>query len=84
MNLAGVVRGDAVVLAVVDQNIGIRDAGRRAVQIVDRRGPVGRTPPVVTIKPGVDFRKVHGLGIDELRTLDGVFGGNPGARKQQP
>ena len=40
MNLAGVVQHDAVVLAVVDQNIGIRDAGRRAVQIVDRRGPV--------------------------------------------
>jgi hypothetical protein len=31
MNLAGVVRGHAVVLAVVEQNIGIRDAGRRAV-----------------------------------------------------
>jgi hypothetical protein len=37
MNLAGVVRGDAVVLAVVEQNIGIRDAGRRSVQIVDRQ-----------------------------------------------
>ena len=84
MNLAGVVRGDAVVLAVVDQNIGVRDAGRRAVQIVDRQGPVGHSTPVVTIEPGVDFRKVHGLGIDELRTLDGVFGGNPGAREQQP
>ncbi|MND03769.1 hypothetical protein D3C83_237480 [compost metagenome] len=51
---------------------------------MDRRGPVGRTTPVVTIEPQVDFRKEHGLGVDELRTLDGVFGGNPGARKQQP
>src|SRR4029079_12156858 len=47
LDLARVVGGDAVVLAVVEQNIGIRDAGRRAVQIVDRRGPVGRTTPVV-------------------------------------
>src|SRR4029453_17619429 len=71
MHLAGVVRGDAVVLAVVDQDIGVRDAGRRAVQIVDRQSPVGGTAPVVTIEPGVDFRKVHGLGIDELRTFYG-------------
>src|SRR6478752_385509 len=77
MNLAGVVRGDAVVLAVVDQNIGIRDAGRRAVQIVDRRSPVGRTTPVVTVEPGVDLREIHGLGIDVFRTLDCVFGGTP-------
>src|SRR6185369_15732267 len=48
---AGVVRGDAVVLAVMDQHIGIRDAGGRAVQIVDRRGPVGRSTPVVAVEP---------------------------------
>src|SRR5205085_10708487 len=84
LDLAGVVRGDAVVLAVVDQHIGIRYAGRRAVQIVDRRGPVGRTTPVVTVEPGVDGREIHGLGIDVFRTLDGVFGGNSGARIQQP
>src|SRR5439155_26639495 len=81
---AGVVWGDAVVRGVVDQNIGIRAAGRRAVQGVARRGPVGRTTPVVTVEPGVDLREIHGLGIDVFRTLDCVFGGNRGARIQQP
>src|SRR6185369_15606761 len=60
LDLAGVVRGDAIVLAVVDQNIGVRNAGRRSVDIVDRRGPIGRTTPVVTVKPGVDLREIHG------------------------
>src|SRR4029434_5327418 len=82
LDLAGVVRGDAIVLAVVDQNIGVRDAGRRSVQIVDRRGLVGRTTPVIAVEPGIDLREIHGLGIDVFRTLDGVFGGNSGARIQ--
>src|SRR5687767_10631529 len=83
MNLAGVVRGDAVVLAVMDQNIGVGDAGRRPVQIVDGHGPVANTTWVVTIKPGFNLRKVPGLGFDVLRTWTVFFGSTPGAVNQQ-
>src|SRR5690606_22588720 len=58
---AGVVRGDAVVLAVVDQHIGIGNAGRRTVQVVDGRGPVGHAIAVVAVEPGVDPREIHRL-----------------------
>ena len=37
---SGPIRGDAVVLAVVEQDVGVGDAGGRAIQIVDRQGPV--------------------------------------------
>src|SRR5688572_17863936 len=59
MNVAGVVRGDVVVLAVVNQDIGIRLAADRAVQVLEARGPPRHTTPVVIIKSAVDFRKMH-------------------------
>ena len=77
MNLlpAGVVRGDAVVLAVVDQNIGIRDAGRRAVQIVDRRGPVGFEPLRLSLSnlEGRSSGNTRAWALMYFCTLDGVF-----------
>ncbi len=68
----------------VQQDIGVGNARRRTVQIVDRQGPVGRTTPVVIVEPGIDLREIHGLGIDVFRTLDGVFSSDPRAREQQP
>src|SRR5690606_12690109 len=37
MNVTAVISGDGVVLTVVKQNIGVRDATHRSVQIVDRQ-----------------------------------------------
>ena len=55
MDLAAVVGDDAVVLAVVEQDVGIGDAGHRTVQVVDGQGPVGVATPVVVIEPGIDI-----------------------------
>ena len=84
LDLAGVVSDDAVVLAVVEHDVGIGDAGHRTVQVVDRQGPVADATPVVIIESGIDFRKIHRLGIDEFRTADGASGTDPRAREQQP
>ncbi len=83
MNLTAVVSDDAVVLAVVEHDVGIGDAGHRTVQVVDRQGPVAHATPVVVIESGIDFRKIHRLGIDEFRTADGASGTDPRAREQQ-
>ena len=84
LDLAGVVSDDAVVLAVVEHDVGIGDAGHRTVQVVDGQGPVAHATPVVVIESGIDFRKIHRLGIDEFRTADGASGTDPRAREQQP
>src|SRR5207302_590558 len=78
MNRTAVVSDDAVVLAVVEHDVGIGDAGRRTVQVVDGQGPVAHATPVVVIEPGIDFREIHGLGIDEFRAADGASGTDPG------
>src|SRR5690606_24959635 len=69
MDLAGVVDRDAIVLPVVEQDVGVTLAGRRAVQVVDRQRAIGHTTPVVVVEPGVDVREIHGLGVDVLRAL---------------
>src|SRR5678816_3949529 len=74
LDLAGVVSDDAVVLAVVEHDVGIGDAGHRTVQVVDGQGPVAHATPVVVIESGIDSRKIHRLGIDEFRTADGASG----------
>src|SRR5690606_11769275 len=61
MDRAAVVDGDAVVLAVMEQDVGGTHAGRGAVQIVDRQRAVGHATPVVIVEPGVDVREIHGL-----------------------
>ena len=50
---------------------------------MDGQGPVAHATPVVVIESGIDFRKVHRLGIDEFRTADGASGTDPRAREQQ-
>src|SRR5690606_30296024 len=75
LDLAAGVRGDAVVLAVVQKDVGVTHAGRRAVQVVDGQSLPGSTAPVVVVEPGVDVREVHLLRVDVLRALDGVLGG---------
>src|SRR5690606_38119943 len=81
---ATVVRGDAVVLAVVDQDVGIRNAGHGTVEVMDRRRPVRHATAVVVVEAGIDVREVHRLGIDEGRTTYRAFSGNAGAGEQQP
>src|SRR5262249_2194089 len=84
MNRTAVVSDDAVVLAVVEHDVGIADAGHRTVQVVDGQGPVAHATPVVVIESGIDFRKIHRLGIDEFCTADAASGTDPRAREQQP
>ena len=84
MNLTGVVSGDAVVLAVVDQDVGVRLATHRAVEVVDCGGPIRHATAVVVIEAGIDVRKIHWFGIDEFRTSDGAFGSDRRAGEQQP
>src|SRR5690606_18349058 len=84
LHLAGGIGGDAVVLAVVEQDVGVTHAGGRAVQVVDGQALVGTGTAVVVVEPPVDVREVHRLGIDVLRALDGVLGGDAGAGEQQP
>ena len=84
MNLTGVVSGDAVVLAVVDQDIGVTHATHRAVEVVDCCSAISHATAVVVIEAGIDVRKIHRLGIDEFRTSDGAFGSDRRAGEQQP
>src|SRR5690606_16437248 len=84
LDLAAGVRGHAVVLAVVQQDVGVTHAGRRAVQVVDGQALPGSTAPVVVVEPGVDVGEVHRLRVDVLRALDGVLGGYARARVHQP
>src|SRR5687767_13242544 len=84
LDLAGAVSDDAVVLAVVEHDVGIADARHRTVQVVDGQGPVAHATTVVVIESGIDFRKIYRLGIDEFRTADRASGTDPRAREQQP
>ena len=83
MNLTGVVGDDAVILAVVEHDVGIWDAGHRAVQVVDRQGPIGVAAAVIIIEPGIVCREINRLGVDEFRSLDSAVGTEPRAREQQ-
>ncbi len=83
MDHTGVVSDDAVVLAVVEHDVGIGDAGHRTVQVVDRQGPIGVAAAVIIIEPGIVFREIHRLGVDELRATDGASGTEPRTREQQ-
>ena len=83
MDLAAVVGDDAVVLAVVDHDVGIGDAGGRTVQVVDRRGPIGRAAPVVVVESGIDVGEIDRLGVDVFRARDRAFGADPRAGEQQ-
>src|SRR5262245_52188602 len=74
LDLAGVVGDDAVVLAVVEHDVGIGDAGHRTVQVAERQGPILGAAAVVIIEPGIVFRELDRLGVDEFRTADRASG----------
>jgi hypothetical protein len=80
-----VVDGDAVVDAVVDENVGIGTGAERAVPVVVRRGPIGRTASIIAGPLGIarHRREIHRLGVDEFHALEGVIGTDPEAAKQQ-
>ena len=79
-----VVGDDAVVLAVVEHDVGIGDAGHRTVQVVDRQGPVGRATPVVVVEPGYRIcGKYTGLALTNFAPLMVLSVADPGAREQQ-
>ena len=83
MNRTAVVRDDAVVLAVVEHDVGIRGCrSPNRIQVVDGQGPVARHQLSLSNLESI-FRKIHRLGIDEFRTADGASGTNPRAREQQ-
>ena len=84
LDLAAVIRRGAVELAVVQQDIGVSDAGRGAVEVVDRQGAVRRSTPVVVVESLVVLREMHRLGIDVLRRLDGVLRRDARTGEQQP
>src|SRR5690606_28174041 len=78
------VESDAdVVDAVVDEDVGIRDAAHRAVLVVNHGGLPSHAVPIVVAPLALHRREVHRLRVDELRTLDGVLGADPGARIHQ-
>src|SRR4029450_3418763 len=76
---------DAVVDAVVDENVGIGTTAERAVLVAVRRGLIGRTASIVAGPLAVvrHRREIHRLGIDEFQALEGVIGADPEAAKQQ-
>src|SRR5688572_8607252 len=79
------VDGDAVVDAVVDENVGIGTTAERAVLVSVRRGLIGRTASIVAGPLAVvrHRREIHRLGVDEFQALEGVIGADPEAAKQQ-
>src|SRR5688572_18403114 len=86
LDLTGLCVGcDAVVDAVVDENVGIGASAERTVLVADRRGLVGLAVAIVVGPPGVALhrREVHRLGVLEFHLLDGVVGADPEAGKQQ-
>src|SRR5690606_16121696 len=84
LDLAGFFVGrDAVVHAVVDEDVGIGAAAERAVEIPDHRGLPGNAAPVVVAPLALHRREIHGLRVDELHALDGVVGADGEARIHQ-
>src|SRR5262249_30211164 len=77
------VGGDAVVGAVVQENVGIGDTAHRAVLVVDRRGLPGHAVQIIVGPLALHRREIHRLGVDEFRALDGVLGADSGARVHQ-
>src|SRR5262249_42707922 len=71
---------NAVVWAVVEENVGVGHTTDRAVLVVDRRGLPGHTVQIVVAPLALHRREIHRLGVDEFRALDGVFGADAGAR----
>ena len=74
MDFTAGVGDHAVVLAVVEHDVGIGDAGHRTVQVVDRQGPICVAAAVIIIEPGIVFREIYRLGVDEFRATDGASG----------
>src|SRR5690606_19949549 len=71
---------DAVVHAVVDEDVGIGDAAERAVQVADDRGLPGRAASVVVAPLAHHRREIHRLGVPEVSALAGIVAADSEAR----
>src|SRR6266478_4103127 len=74
---------DAVVDAVIDENVGIGTTAERAVLVADHRGLIGRTASIIVAPLTLHRREIHRLGVGEFHALDGVVGADPEAGIQQ-
>src|SRR6185503_7961202 len=74
---------DAVVDAVVDEDVGIGDTADRAVLVSDHRGLIGRAASIIVAPLTLHRREIHRLCVDEFHALGGVVGADPEAGIQQ-
>src|SRR5687768_14732428 len=76
---------DAVVDAVVDENVGIGTTAERAVLVAERRGLIRRTASIIAGPRAVVLhrREIYRLGVDEFQALEGVIGADPEAAEHQ-
>src|SRR5690606_11231869 len=72
VDVAAVVGGNRVVLAVVEQDVGVGLAAHRAVKIVDRQRAPCTAAAVVVVEAPVVFREMYGFRIHEGQTPGGV------------
>src|SRR5580704_9448427 len=74
---------DAVVDAVIDENVGIGTTTERAVLVANHRGLIGRTTEIIAAPLPLHRWEIHRLGVDEFHVVDGVVGADPEAGKHQ-
>src|SRR5690606_30998085 len=64
-------------------DVGIRTAGERAVDVLDRGGPPARTAEIIVAPFALHLREMHRLGIDEFHAFHGVIGARREAGEHQ-
>src|SRR5678815_1506679 len=67
----------------VDDDEGIGDTADRAVLVVEHRALIAPIAVIIVAPPILHRRKIHRLGVVELRALHGVVGAHSEAGKQQ-
>src|SRR5262249_51089812 len=74
---------DAVVDAVIDENVGIGTTAERAVLVADHRGLIGRTASIIVAPLTLHRREIHPLCFDGFYLFDGGVGTDPAAGRKQ-
>src|SRR5690606_29190987 len=83
LELTSPVDRDALVLALVQDDVGVRDTADRAVRVVEHRGPEAPIAVIVVAPLALHRREIHGLRVDEVRARDGVVRAHSEAGEQQ-